>query len=161
MSVTFKYRVIRVWERPVDELLSGGIGVLPLAPLVVEPARLPEVITRLDERFNREASSVTAHELWSATLLLLGLRYDAEEARQLLRGATGMRESSTYQAILEEGRVEGARRLLLRLGTHRLGPPDASTVASLARIDDLDVLERLGDDLLSTSSWSDLLRPTP
>jgi predicted transposase YdaD len=73
-----------------------------------------------------------------------------------------MRESSTYQAILEEGReegrVEGARRLLLRLGTRKLGAPDASTEASLARIDDLDVLERLSDDLLTAASWTDLLR---
>src|SRR6185295_30169 len=109
----------------------------------------------LDERFERESSSMAADELWSATLLLLGLRYDADEARHLLRGVTGMRESSTYQAILEEGReegrVEGARRLLLRLGTRKLGPPDLSAEASLARIDDLDVLERLSDDLLTAT----------
>ena len=152
-----------------DARYDVRIGVLPLAPLVVEPARVPEVIARLDERFDREASSVTVHELWSATLLLLGLRYDADEARHLLRGVTGMRESSTYQAILqegreegrEEGRVEGARRLLLRLGTRKFGLPDASTAESLERIDDLDMLERLSDDLLTAASWSDLLRPTP
>ena len=57
VSITFEYRVIRLWERPVEELLSGGIGILPLAPLVVEPARLPDVIARLDERFDREVSS--------------------------------------------------------------------------------------------------------
>jgi hypothetical protein len=50
--------------------------------------------------------------------------------------------------------------LLLRLGTRKLGPPDASTTASLERIDDLDVLERLSDDLLTAASWSDLLRPS-
>jgi predicted transposase YdaD len=131
----------------------------------VEPDRLPEIIGRLDERFDREASVAEAHELWSATMLLLGLRYDSDEVRQLLRGVTGMRESSTYQAILEEGReegrelgrVEGARQLLLRLGTSKLGPPDANTAAALARIDDLDVLERLSDGLLTATSWDRLL----
>jgi predicted transposase YdaD len=173
LTITFKYRVIRLWERPVDELLRGGIGVLPLAPLVVEPAQVPGVIAQLDARFAREASVVSASELWSATLLLLGLRYDADEARHLLRGVTGMRESSTYQAILEEGReegreqgreqgrVEGARRLLLRFGTRKFGAPDAGAEAALARIDDLDVLERLSDDLLTATSWADLLRSAP
>jgi hypothetical protein len=75
-----------------------------------------------------------------------------------------VRESSTYQAILAEGREEGleagrrdeARRTLLRLGTRRLGPPDATLVARLDRIDDLAVLERLTDDALTASSWADL-----
>ena len=96
-------------------------------------------------------------------------RYDVDEARHLLRGVTGTRESSTYQAILEEGReegreearVDGARRLLLRLGTRTFGAPDANAEASLARIDDLYVLERLSDNLLSAASWSDLLRSAP
>lgn len=57
--------------------------------------------------------------------------------------------------------MEQARRLLLRLGTRKLGPPDASTAAALERIDDLDMLERLSDDLLTAASWSDLLRPSP
>ena len=54
--------------------------------------------------------------------------------------------------------MDGARRLLLRLGTRKLGPPDANVAASLERIDDLNVLERLSDDLLTAASWSDLLR---
>src|SRR5262245_29137531 len=31
--LTFRYAVIRVWELPVDHLLAGGAGALPLAPL--------------------------------------------------------------------------------------------------------------------------------
>src|SRR5215217_3093018 len=105
VTITLSYRVVRLWDHPVDELLNGGIGVLPLAPLAaVGDAEVPDVIARLDARIGREASSAEAHDLWSATLLLLGLRYDAGTARELLRGVSGMRESSTYQAILEEGR---------------------------------------------------------
>ena len=45
-----------------------------------------------------------------------------------------MRESTTYQAILDEGRAEGqaaeARKLLLRLGRKHLGEPDAAVEAA-------------------------------
>jgi hypothetical protein len=157
VGMTLAYRVVRLWERPVDELLNGGVGILPLAPLAVEDNQVPAVIARLDERIGREVPTAEAHDLWSATLLLLGLRYDSDTARQLLRGVTGMRESSTYQAILEEGRIEGARGLLLHLGTKKLGPPDPTIVARLSQIDDLETLERLSDDLLTATSWTVLL----
>lgn len=161
VTITLAYRVIRLWERPVDELLGGGIGILPLAPLVVEPAQVPAVIEHMQERLDRAASVLEARELWSATLLLLGLRYDPDEARHLLRGVTGMRESSTYQAILAEGREEGrteeARRLLIRLGSRKFGQPDAGTAAVLGRLNDLGALERLSDALFTATSWEQLL----
>ena len=28
-----RYRVLRVWELPVQQLLTGGLGTLPLAPI--------------------------------------------------------------------------------------------------------------------------------
>jgi predicted transposase YdaD len=176
LTVTFTYQVVRLWERPVDELLNGGIGVLPLAPLaVVEADRLPEVIDRLDERLRREATPAAASELWAATLLLLGLRYDDDEIHAWVQRMSWVRESSAYRVFAEEGRAQGreegreagreqgrvdeARRFLLRLGTRKLGPPDESTVARLAVIGDPDVLERLGDNLLTATSWEDLLPP--
>ena len=43
-SVRFSYQVIRVWEWPVEALLAGGLGTLPLAPLAgVGTADLPDV----------------------------------------------------------------------------------------------------------------------
>ncbi len=173
-TVSFWFRVVRLWERPVDELLDGSLGILPLAPLAaVEPERLPSVIQRLDERFEREASTMAANELWAATQLLLGLRYDAGEVGRLLGGITRMRESSTYQAILEEGRVEGrvegreegrlegqmieARRLLLDLGSEKFGPPTPATVMTVDGLDDLATLHRLARSVFRASSWQDLL----
>ena len=32
-SLDFRYRIARVWEHPVADVLSGGLGTLPLAPL--------------------------------------------------------------------------------------------------------------------------------
>ena len=173
-SVTFRYRVIRVWQRPVDELLRGGLGILPLAPLAaVEREQLPAVVERMAERLSHEAPPDIASNLWTATLLLMGLRYDEREARELLRGVRQMRESVTYQAILEEGRVEGreagreegqeigrtieARRLLLRLAERRFGTPPAWATAAIEATTDIDRLEQLSLELLTAKGWDDLL----
>jgi hypothetical protein len=70
-----------------------------------------------------------------SAFFLVGLRYSQEVARGLLRGLFHMKESVTYQAVVEEGRQEGlreglregkleeARRFLLLVGEERLGPP--------------------------------------
>ncbi len=82
-----------------------------------------------------------------------------------------MRESSTYQAILAEGEARGlaegeargraaeARRILLRLGHKRFGPPDTRTRAALERIADPDQIERMTDRVLDGASWDDLEIP--
>jgi hypothetical protein len=80
-----------------------------------------------------------------------------------------MRESSTYQAIVEEGRAEGraegqaaeARRIVVRLGSQKLGAPDPTVVTALEGVDDIDVLENLITSILTVSSWSDLLARAP
>ena len=106
---------------------------------------------------------VLVGELWAATDLLLGLRYDENVAQDLLRGVRGMRESSTYQAILREGEeageVRAARRIILALGTDRFGAPDAASAATLERLHDPDVFDRLAINVHQTSSWNELLAP--
>lgn len=165
ITVAFNYEVVRIWERPVDELLEGGIGTLPLAPLArLDRARLPDIIRRIDERLDQEVSPADASQLWSATHLLLGLRYDRDEARQLLQGITRMRESSTYQAILDEGREEGRhegelhalRRTLLRMGEEKFGPVDPATSSQIEQITDLGLLDRLISGVLRASGWQEL-----
>ena len=80
-----------------------------------------------------------------------------------------MKESTTYQAILKEGQqvglqeglaegaVKEASRLLLRLGSKRLGRPSARTQAALTKIADLDRLEALVERVGMVESWHDLL----
>jgi len=158
LTLTFRFRVVRVWERPVEELLSGSLGILPLAPIAAVPlAQVPDVIRELDRRYRRDASPEIARELWAATQVILGLRYDRGTAEQLLRGIRGMRESSTYQAILEEGRIAQARQYVIDLGTEKFGPPDAATIALLARVENLDTLHQLLRIVLRTSTWQELL----
>jgi hypothetical protein len=68
-----------------------------------------------------------------------------------------MRESDTYQAILDEGEVRGLQHTLLRLGRKRFGEPDESVRQAVLGITDLERLARLTEDLLDVSSWQELL----
>jgi hypothetical protein len=74
-----------------------------------------------------------------------------------------MRESSTYQAILEEGRGEGtiaeAKKMLRIQVDDAFGAPDARTAAVIERIRDLGQLEDLLRRVRSATSWQDLLGP--
>ncbi|MCI0463752.1 MAG: hypothetical protein L0Z62_43000 [Gemmataceae bacterium] len=167
-KVEFSFEVVELWKVPVRRLLEGGLGVLPLAPL----CRLPEgaspqealqgVIRRIDERLGQEAPPEEAGRLLSAAYVLTGLRVPQETAARLFEGIHSMRESSTYQAILEEGRTEGraeeARRILLRLARARLGEPGTAVETSLQGITDPERLERMIDRCHETSSWQDLLQ---
>jgi hypothetical protein len=73
-----------------------------------------------------------------------------------------MRESDTYQYILEEGRAEGrlkgARRILLRQGLKKFGKPDKLQHDVLLSIADIECLCRLGERLLDVSTWEELLQ---
>lgn len=87
-----------------------------------------------------------------------------------------MRESTAYQAILDEGRAEGeikgraegeikgraeeARRLLLRLGRKRWGDPDPAIEATVRAITDVERLELLAERISEVASWQELLRTT-
>ena len=156
--------VVRLWEEDPETYLNAGIGVVPLAPLTnVSEADLTEVIRRMSDRINKEPRPRAA-KLWTATLLLMGLRYPDELCNQLLEGIHTMRESATYQAILREGRqegvIEGERQLLLRLGTKQFGPPDPATVAAIEGIQDPDRIEAVAERIVDPDvhGWDDLLR---
>ena len=170
----FTCDIIRCWQQPAEVLLGGGLATLPLAPLTnVTEDQVASVIRRMDERVNREAPPQLAATLWTATFSLMGLRFPPELARKLLRGAVAMKESTTYQAVLEEGREEGlekgleegraqgkteeARQIILRQGSKRFGEPDARTRAAVEAAGDLARLERMIDRMLDASSWDDLL----
>ncbi len=70
-----------------------------------------------------------------------------------------MRESVTYQAILNAGQVKQAHRILLLLGRQRFGGPNKATRQALEAITDLKQLRRLTLRLLDISSWQELLAP--
>ena len=147
-----------MWQLPAETFLSGGLGILPLAPLsAVVAAELPDVIRRMEQRISAEATPDEAGTLWTATDVLMGLRYPRAQVAQLLQGVHGMKESVTYQAIVEEGKVEARQEVLLQLGRRRFGMPNPSSEMVLRGITDPDRLARLIDALLEVSSWEELL----
>jgi hypothetical protein len=156
----FWYDVIHVWQLAVEELLQGGVGTLPLAPIAVERNEVPDVVQRMKQRLASEVPPSEAGLIWAETDILLGLRYQPTVAAELLRGVQGMRESSTYMAILEEGALEEGQRFLLRIGSKHLGTPDSNVKAAVKAITDLDRLEALGERVTDVNSWEKLLAQT-
>jgi hypothetical protein len=68
-----------------------------------------------------------------------------------------VRDSDTYLAILDEGRIEEVKKLIVRLGQKWLVSPAESVTATLGAITDLDRLERLHERLGDVKSWEELL----
>ena len=162
-KMDFAYEILRLWERPVEALLASGLGTLPLAPLGRLPADLSLedgmrwVVGRVVERLDREGDPALARRLFTATFVLSGLRLDRNQVRALFQGVRAMRESDTYQAILDEGRVESLRDTLLRQGRKRFGEPDDGIRQAIQAIEDLERLRRLSEDILDVSSWQEFL----
>lgn len=158
----FHYQVIRVWELSPEQLLAGGLGTLPLAPISnVTEAELPGVIERMKQRLGVRQVREQAPRLWTATYVLMGLKYQQVLINQLLKGIEAMEESSTYQYIVAKGRTEGAReeakKLLLLFGEYRFGSPSESVRTELEQIQDLGRLDELGRRLVQVGSWQELL----
>jgi hypothetical protein len=168
--LTFQFHVVRAWQQPMEAVLQGGLGTLPMAPLAdVAREDQPNILRRVLERFRNEASPNEAVRLWTATELLLGLRYPPTVVDQILQGVGemdilgihGIEESSTYQKILAEGMAKGsaqeAKRILMRVGQKRFGPPEAGVVAAIENITDRERAEALIERLDEVSSWEELL----
>lgn len=162
--LTFRYVVVRVWQLSPEPLLTGGMALLPLAPIsAVTESELPGIIKQMERRLSSRRGRKQAPLVWGAAFILLGLRHSPALAAQLFRGVMSMKESSTYQAILEEGRGEGAvaeaKKVLRLQGDDAFGAPNARTAAVIERINDLAQLENLLRRVRSATSWQELLGP--
>ena len=170
---TFRYQVVRVWQLPPGPLLSGGLALLPLAPIcAVTEAELPGIIQEMKQRLRSSHGRRLSPLLWGSAYILLGLRHSPALAAELFRGVLSMQESSTYQAILAEGMAEGrtegqrlgtlaeAKKVLRLQGDAAFGVPDARTAGRIERIKDLPRLEAMLTRIRSAASWQELLGPS-
>ena len=164
----FRYRVEKVWERPIEYWLNAGLALTPLALLTDEANRDLEMALDRFRGFVRtaEADAATAESLVGASYFLCGLRYDKQRIVAMYRRLNMlMEESTTYQATLEEGRSkglsqglsQGLRAAILRLGKKRFGTPSSAISAELQAITDPARLERLTEAALDVASWEALL----
>ncbi len=166
--MTHQFRVIRLWEEPVEVFLSTP-GLLPYAVLsraADKQSVLTQVVRELEQIDNpREQSNLVA-----ATSILAGLELEEQIIRQLMRNPV-MRESTMYQSILREGRAEGleqgleqgliqgrtveGRALVLKQLTRKLGSLSIDVTAKVSALS-LEQLEALGEALLDFTSIADL-----
>jgi hypothetical protein len=58
--------------------------------------------------------------------------------------------------MFEEGRLQEARRILLDLGTERLGEPDDAVRDRIENTYEVRALERMVLSLLTASSWQEV-----
>ena len=178
-KMDFRYEMIRLWEIPATDLLDAGIGAASLAVLGKLSERknllagITDVLHELERRFRVELTSSEANELKSAVGVLLGLRVPREVAKVILERVLHMEESTTYQLIIEKGiergiekglaqgeslgRVKGAREMLLSLGGDRLGAPSKKIQQTLAKVTDVERLQRMIGKLFDAESWPDVL----
>jgi hypothetical protein len=162
-SMAFSYEIVRLWERPAEELLAGDLGVAPLAML----GRLPEglsledgltaVAQRVVERLANEAPPDRANKLLTDAYLLSGLRVRRDVAARIFRGVRAMHESDTYLAILDEGQEKATRESILVVGEARLGGPPESIRTQLAAVTDLTRLKRMVRCAATATGWQEIL----
>ena len=161
-NMNFGYEIVRLWERPAEELLAADLGVVPLGML----GRLPEgqsleeglasVAQRMVERI-KAAPADRQKKLLTDAYLLTGLRVRRDIAAKIFRGVRAMHESDTYLAILDEGQEKATRSAILAFGEERLGSPEESLVAQFNLVTDLDRLKRMVRRAAKAASWQEIL----
>ena len=156
----FRYNVVRLYDLPAEPLVTGPIATIGLVGVAaVPPADAARVAGRV--RLVSELPLAEAREAAEVLRVFAGLRPGGKFLETIMMTTADLFQAakSYRETILKgraEGRVEGERLMLLRMGTLRFGPPPAAVAdrVAAATADDLD---RLADRLLSAAGWDDLL----
>jgi predicted transposase/invertase (TIGR01784 family) len=175
-STYHRFEVIRLWEQPVTKFLEFT-GMLPFAILVNEGDKeqlLQDIAQKIDEIPEQKTRQIVG----AATYVLAGLVLDKNIIKQILRRDI-MRESVTYQEILEEGRLEGEVKgrkegevkgrkegeikgrkqglltIILRLLTRKFGNLPPKLYTRIVRLQ-IPRLESLAEAILDFESVADL-----
>ena len=166
--MTHQFRVIRLWEQPVEIFLSTP-GLLPYAVLS-RASDKESVLARVVEELEQISDYREKSNLAAATSILAGLELEEQVIRRLMRSPV-MRESTMYQSILREGRVEGRaegraegleqgrtvgeRLLVLKQLQRKLGSLSPELITKVSALS-LEELEALGEALLDFTRIEDL-----
>jgi predicted transposase/invertase (TIGR01784 family) len=154
-STRHEFEIIRLWEQPSSIFLES-VGLYPFASLAQtdEPELvLREVAARIEEIPERKLQS----DISAMSYILAGLVLDRNRVGQIIRRDI-MRESVTYQEILEEGLERGLqqeRALVVRLLTKKIGNLTPKVQAQVSGLS-IDRVESLGEALLDFTSMADL-----
>ncbi|HVA49158.1 MAG TPA: hypothetical protein VNH11_22535 [Pirellulales bacterium] len=162
-KMDFGYQVVRLWERPAEQLLAGELGLAPLAMLgqLAEGATVEDGLTavaqRLAERLTAEAEPARATKLLTSALLLTGLRVDRDAALNIFGGVQMLEESDTYLMILEQGEQRARRGDILVVGEERPGTANESVRSKLDNIKDHERLLRMVRKAATAATWQQIL----
>jgi len=109
-GMTHQFEVVRLWEQP-RSVFWDMPGLLPLAILSqAGEVNAVETLQQIQQRIEEIVpDGGMQSSLAAATAILAGLKLEASVIQQIMRSRT-MRESTFYQAILEEGRQEGRQQ---------------------------------------------------
>jgi hypothetical protein len=162
--MAFGYEIVHLWRMPAEDLLRGPPGILPLAVLGAMPEGveladgLTEVVRRVWQRIVAEVAPGVAARLLRSAYELMNLLVKRNEARKIFAGVPDMRDSEVYQAIMDDGREEHAKKMIARLAHRRFGEDEAAR-ARLESIHDQERLDRILERLAESppTSWQDLL----
>lgn len=183
--LTFRYKVVRLYELPPDVFLSAGLSLVPLTLLGNVPdADMTRTVAKMRDRLRSEITDTErGRELLAATYLLTGARYKNDIADAILKGAMrnmfDLEDSSTYRHIRDTGYAEGRavgqeigltqgkeigelqtqRDNILRIGGKRFGTPSPEIVERVRGITDTKTLFTLLDRILETETWDDFWKP--
>jgi hypothetical protein len=165
----FEYRVIQLnrlsWRQyldavnPVALALLGKMGIpheervkvrlecmRKLVSLKLDPARAELVGSLIDQ--DMELTDEQMHEYESE---IKALSSDEEQAIMELR-------TSWWKQGKQEGLSEGMRQIIVDLGEKRLGKPDNTTMAKLAKLTSADELRALAIRVVDAANWSELFQ---
>jgi len=174
----YHYRVVRLWELPVEAFLNAGIGVLAFAPLgKIDEAGLPGLLARIELRVERELPPSKRAEFWGGMSILMGFRFDLSVIEELMKGKGNMKESVYAQMLikegleqglekgleqgleqgLERGRLQGEKALLIRTLEKRFGRIDPVLRQIVEGLSTQSEIEAFHDRALDATTFQQLL----
>jgi predicted transposase/invertase (TIGR01784 family) len=103
-NTNHRFNIVRIWEQS-PEILQNYLGLLPLAVLA-KTDDPEEVLRQVVEQIEAIPDPRLQGNLAASTYLISGLILEKELVQKLFRSKV-MRESVTYQAVLEEGEAKG------------------------------------------------------
>lgn len=152
-KTTHFYRVIRIWECDATPLLSQP-ALLPLA--VLAKNEQPEVLlSQVAEKIDKIKDTKQKSNIAACVELLAGINYSEELIKMYLQDDI-LKESVTYQRMLNEGGKREAVILVKRLLKKRFGEESESLKPQLNTLS-IENLELLGESLFDFNCFDDVI----
>jgi Domain of unknown function (DUF4351) len=149
--LAWRYRVMRLWQMPVEELMAAR-QVAPLALLGQTHIARPEVtLQAVVSRMRRVTDEALREHLLAALVALLPDEEMVNMVDRLLEEDEWLLELPFQQRILAEGRRQGEAEVLLRLLRSRFGTLPEDVMARLNAAD-AETLLRWSERVLSAST---------